>query len=82
LRRSPPTVQAICSPGGSDSWLRCHPFFDIKSPTSKMLTFASWDANPTTEAGGFPRTYSSGKSNCMAFLMALAQLTMERHDAR
>lgn len=61
--------------------LRCQPRLDMLSPTAWTLTRGLFELKATTDAGGLPSTKSSG----MVFTptaMALAALTMERHDSR
>lgn len=76
------TVHAICTAAGPFSAFKCHPRLDIRSPTSYTFTDASREPNATTEAGGDPRTYSSGIDAAMVLAMRRAQATMSRQDWR
>ena len=75
-------MQAICTAGGSLSPFKCQPRTLIASPTSKTFTFGCLLPKATTDAGGSPRTYSSGMVSVMAFAMVRAARTMERHESR
>lgn len=78
------TVHAMCNPGGSLSALRCQPFLDMISPTSRTLSSEGGrrDTNATTEAGGEPRMHSSGISDLIVRSIVFAQETIERQDSR
>ena len=75
-------MQAICTAGGSLSPFKCQPRTLIASPTSKTFTFGCLLPNATNDAGGSPRTYSSGMVSVIAFAMVRAARTMERHESR
>ena len=45
-----------------------------------MLTSGMREPNATTDAGGFPRIYSSGKEVCMVCSINFAAPTMARQD--
>ena len=73
-------VHAMCTAAGPLNAFKCHPFFDIRSPTSYTFTDASRAPNATTEAGGEPRTYNSGMDEVIVLAMWRAQVTMSRQD--
>ena len=74
------TVQAICSPASFTIAFKCHPRRDILSPTSQIFTEESLEAKATTDAGGLPKTYSSGISEVIAASIFLAHPTIALHE--
>ena len=70
------TVTAMCNAAGLMIAFKCQPLLDITSPTSCMLTLGCFEANATTDAGGLPKTYSSGISFLMRSAISFAAATI------